>query len=175
MRNEWPVENMLWVLTYQIGTNENRRSRTINFAALETAEKAQEVLGGSIEEYVMTSKVRQDSPADEFNRLYLCRFDSEKDMESLRKRHAEWSDRQFGVKRGPIGPLKHLALEAIEAAERPDDISEFADLIMLQWDVLRRSGFTRPMLCEAVRAKLEVNEKREWDVREPDMPCLHVK
>ncbi|EOX9507506.1 TPA: dATP/dGTP pyrophosphohydrolase domain-containing protein, partial [Citrobacter amalonaticus] len=33
----------------------------------------------------------------------------------IRRRHAEWSDATFGNV-GPVGPLKHLSKEALEAA-----------------------------------------------------------
>ncbi len=33
----------------------------------------------------------------------------------IRRRHAEWSEQTFGNV-GPIGPLKHLSKEALEAA-----------------------------------------------------------
>lgn len=79
----------------------------------------------------------------------------------VRQVHAEWSDRQFGNV-GPVGPLKHLAKEAIEAAEAPDDISEFADILMLVWDATRRAGFSDEQLAEAVAEKLERNKRRAW-------------
>lgn len=41
----------------------------------------------------------------------------------IRKRHAEWSDSTFGNV-GPVGPLKHLSKEALEAAAEPGDLSE---------------------------------------------------
>ena len=39
-------------------------------------------------------------------------------MGDIRRQHAAWSDETFGSV-GPVGPLKHLAKEAIEAAEQP--------------------------------------------------------
>ncbi|WP_250113672.1 dATP/dGTP pyrophosphohydrolase domain-containing protein [Escherichia coli] len=41
----------------------------------------------------------------------------------MRHEHAKWSDSTFGCV-GPIGPLKHLSKEALEAAAEPDDLSE---------------------------------------------------
>lgn len=40
----------------------------------------------------------------------------------IRRRHAEWSEKTFGNV-GPIGPLKHLSKEALEAAAAPGDLS----------------------------------------------------
>lgn len=92
----------------------------------------------------------------------------------VREQHAEWSDRQFGNV-GPVWPLKHLAKEAIEAAEAPDDISEFADIIMLVWDTTRRAGFSDEQLAEAVAEKLERNKRRAWGEVKDGEPCHHVK
>lgn len=47
--------------------------------------------------------------------------------EQVRREHAEWSDKTFGDV-GPVGPLKHLSKEALEAAAEPDDLSEWADM-----------------------------------------------
>lgn len=48
------------------------------------------------------------------------------EREQIRHEHAKWSDSTFGCV-GPIGPLKHLSKEALEAAAEPDDLSEWAD------------------------------------------------
>lgn len=46
------------------------------------------------------------------------------ERELIRHEHAKWSDSTFGCV-GPIGPLKHLSKEALEAAAEPDDLSEW--------------------------------------------------
>ncbi|EAQ0348425.1 DUF550 domain-containing protein, partial [Salmonella enterica] len=63
------------------------------------------------------------------------------EREQIRREHAEWSDATFGDV-GPIGPLKHLSKEALEAAAEPDDLSEWADMQFLLWDAQRRAGIT---------------------------------
>lgn len=57
----------------------------------------------------------------------------------IRQRHAEWSQATFGDV-GPVGPLKHLSKEALEAAAEPEDLSEWADMQFLLWDAQRRPG-----------------------------------
>ena len=42
----------------------------------------------------------------------------------VRSEHAEWSQSTFGDV-GPVGPLKHLSKEALEAAAEPGDLSEW--------------------------------------------------
>lgn len=60
------------------------------------------------------------------------------EREQIRHEHAKWSDSTFGCV-GPIGPLKHLSKEALEAAAEPDDLSECADMQFLLWDAQRRA------------------------------------
>ena len=59
----------------------------------------------------------------------------------VRREHAEWSQATFGNV-GPVGPLKHLSKEALEAAAEPGDLSEWADMQFLMWDAQRRAGIT---------------------------------
>ena len=118
----------------------------------------------------------QNDPAA-WKDLYLFGGDAESVRDPfrlVRQAHAEWSDRQFGNV-GPVGPLKHLAKEANEAAEAPDDISEFADIIMLVWDATRRAGITDEQLAVAVAEKLERNKRRQWGSVKDGEPCHHLK
>lgn len=82
-------------------------------------------------------------------------------VKNIRQQHAEWSDATFGYV-GPIGPLKHLSKEALEAAAQPSDLSEWADMQFLFWDALRRAGITDEQLNQAMEEKLEINKARSW-------------
>ncbi|EAW4166355.1 DUF550 domain-containing protein [Salmonella enterica] len=92
----------------------------------------------------------------------------------IRKRHAEWSDSTFGNV-GPVGPLKHLSKEALEAAAEPGDLSEWADMQFLLWDAQRRAGITDEQIALAMVEKLVVNKKREWPEPKDGEPRLHIK
>ncbi|EDJ5818270.1 DUF550 domain-containing protein [Salmonella enterica] len=96
------------------------------------------------------------------------------EREQIRREHAEWSDATFGDV-GPIGPLKHLSKEALEAAAEPDDLSEWADMQFLLWDAQRRAGITDKQITWAMVEKLEVNKKREWPEPKDGEPRLHIK
>lgn len=100
-----------------------------------------------------------------------------KNEKFVRQAHAEWSDKTFGTpdKVGCIGPLKHLAKEAIEAAENPGDLSEWADIQLLLWDAMRRAGISDDMLLQAVTRKLAVNMRREWPEPKDGEPRHHKK
>lgn len=92
----------------------------------------------------------------------------------IRDRHAAWSQETFGDV-GPIGPLKHLAKEALEAAAAPDDLSEWADLQFLLWDAQRRAGISDGEITAAMEEKLKVNMARQWPEPKDGEPRLHIK
>lgn len=92
----------------------------------------------------------------------------------IRKRHAEWSDSTFGNV-GPVGPLKHLSKEALEAAAEPGDLSEWADMQLLLWDAQRRAGIRDGEITAAMEEKLKVNMARQWPEPKDGEPRLHIK
>lgn len=81
------------------------------------------------------------------------------DREQVGSEHAEWSQATFGNV-GPVGPLKHLSKEALEAAAEPGDLSEWADMQFLLWDAQRRAGITDEQITQAMIEKLAVNKQR---------------
>jgi hypothetical protein len=92
----------------------------------------------------------------------------------VRSEHAEWSQSTFGDV-GPIGPLKHLSKEALEAAAEPGDLSEWADMQFLLWDAQRRVGITDEQITLAMIEKLAVNKARTWPEPKDGEPRLHIK
>ena len=97
-----------------------------------------------------------------------------KDREQVRREHAEWSQATFGNV-GPVGPLKHLSKEALEAAAEPGDLSERADMQFLLWDAQRRAGITDEQITQAMIEKLAVNKQRKWPEPKDGEPRLHIK
>lgn len=97
---------------------------------------------------------------------------SERDQ--VRSEHAEWSQATFGNV-GPVGPLKHLSKEALEAAAAPDDLSEWADMQFLLWDAQRRAGVTDEQITQAMIDKLAVNKQRKWPELKDGELRLHIK
>ncbi|MEC6146135.1 DUF550 domain-containing protein [Klebsiella pneumoniae] len=97
-----------------------------------------------------------------------------KDREQVRREHAEWSQATFGNV-GPVGPLKHLSKEALEAAEQPGDLSEWADMQFLLWDAQCRAGVTDEQITQAMIDKLAVNKQRKWPEPKDGEPRLHIK
>lgn len=77
-------------------------------------------------------------PAEEAAELARMALDA-MDRDQVRNEHAKWSQATFGDV-GPVGLLKHLSKEALEAAAEPDDLSKWADMQFLLWDAQRRTG-----------------------------------
>ncbi|MDF5765409.1 DUF550 domain-containing protein [Citrobacter freundii] len=94
--------------------------------------------------------------------------------EQVRREHAAWSQAPFGDV-GPVGPLKHLSKEALEAAAEPGDLSEWADMQFLLWDEQRRAGITDEQITLAMVEKLAVNKQRDWPAPKDGEPRLHIK
>ena len=96
------------------------------------------------------------------------------ERDQVRIAHAEWSQATFGNV-GPVGPLKHLSKEALEAAAEPGDLSEWADMQFLLWDAQRRAGITDEQITKAMIDKLAVNKQRSWPEPKDGEPRLHIK
>lgn len=129
----------------------------------------------------------EDIRSDEFNELrnkvFYALRDAQNDepvsnrdelREQVRREHAEWSDATFGNV-GPIGPLKHLSKEALEAADDVIDLSEWADMQFLLWDAQRRAGICDGEITAAMEEKLKVNMARQWPEPKDGEPRLHIK
>lgn len=96
------------------------------------------------------------------------------EREQVRREHAEWSDKTFGDV-GPVGALKHLSKEALEAAADPSDPLEWADMQFLLWDAQRRMGISDEFITRAMIEKLEINKSRQWPEPKDGEPRLHIK
>ncbi len=124
---------------------------------------------GLIDEHGKNQAVREGC---EVRKVYAI-ADSPNARDAVREAHAEWSRSTFGNV-GPIGPLKHLSKEALEAADKPDDLSEWADMQFLLWDAQRRAGITDEQITQAMIEKLSVNKNREWPEPKDGEPRLHI-
>lgn len=91
----------------------------------------------------------------------------------------EWSDRTFGPGQRTKGVLRHMREELTEVYHAPDDIEEWADLMILTLDGATRRGFTPEQIIDAYHKKMDTNMyDREWpDYRDfsEDEPINHVR
>nr|WP_241181993.1 DUF550 domain-containing protein [Klebsiella grimontii] len=125
---------------------------------------------GLIDEHGKNQAVREGCEVREV----FAMADGVNDRDQVRSDHAEWSQATFGNV-GPVGPLKHLSKEALEAAAEPGDLSERADMQFLLWDAQRRAGITDEQITQAMIEKLAVNKQREWPEPKEGEPRLHIK
>lgn len=79
-------------------------------------------------------------------------------------RLGEWSDSVFGDDRyfDSGGSSLHLQEEAKELHEHPQDLSEYADCLMLIIDKARLEGINIASLETALERKLKINQGRKW-------------
>jgi len=109
-------------------------------------------------------------------------------LEALWDDQAEWSQRTFGsdAERGPVGPIRHLALECAEVEEaweqwretscggpamksmRDNLRTELADCLLLLMDASRRAGVNLDTLVAAAIDKHQRNKARKWPVSTGD-------
>jgi hypothetical protein len=143
------------------------RSTTYSTDAAEASDS--KAMGWAVQEYVKLERYQDamlqgDEPVSNRDELRV----------KVRREHAEWSQATFGDV-GPVGPLKHLSKEALEAAAEPGDLSEWADMQFLLWDAQRRAGISDGEITAAMEEKLKVNMARQWPEPKDGEPRLHIK
>lgn len=73
-----------------------------------------------------------------------------------------FSLKTFGPGARTKGVLNHIREELDEIEKTPDDITEWADVIILALDGAWRAGFEPQQIIDAVIAKQRMNEGRVW-------------
>lgn len=149
----------------------------IALAAMDSEPVAWVVGGDEIDDFNRGREVMvmRDCDDEDLENLPLYRHaQPAPERDQVRNEHAEWSQETFGNV-GPVGPLKHLSKEALEAAAEPGDLSEWADMQFLLWDAQRRAGITDEQITQAMIEKLAVNKQREWPEPKDGEPRLHIK
>ena len=92
-------------------------------------------------------------------------------------RQREWSMRTFGPQHTD-GVLDHIGRELDEIRKAPEDLSEWADLILLAIDGAQRTGAEPQDILDAVKAKQSVNETRtwaDWRTQDPSKAIEHIR
>lgn len=94
------------------------------------------------------------------------------------ERQRAFSERTFGPGRRTSGILDHIRKELMEVQDDPADLGEWVDVVILALDGAWRAGHEPQAIIDAIVAKQERNEAREWpDWREanPDEAIEHVR
>lgn len=93
-------------------------------------------------------------------------------------RQRDWSQRTFGPGDRTEGVLDHIRKELEEIEAEPGDLSEWIDVAILAFDGAWRSGYSPEQIVEALVAKQEKNESREWPdwrTAEPGKAIEHIR
>lgn len=93
-----------------------------------------------------------------------------------RQRH--WSEQTFGPGERTEGVVNHIRKELIEVLAKPEDLSEWIDVVILALDGAWRIGATPEQIIEALVAKQTKNENRQWPdwrTAEPGKAIEHVR
>jgi hypothetical protein len=82
----------------------------------------------------------------------------------------------FGPGKRTLGVIDHIRKELDEIHQAPEDLSEWADVIILAFDGAWRTGAEPQEIIDAIKAKQTKNEKRSWpDWRlYPDVAIGHI-
>ncbi len=98
-------------------------------------------------------------------------------VEHLR-RQRDFSERTFGPGRRTAGVVDHIRKELLEIEAKPDDLSEWIDVVILGFDGAWRAGYSPEQIVEALVAKQAKNERREWPdwrTAPPNKAIEHVR
>lgn len=74
----------------------------------------------------------------------------------------DWSMHTFGPGERTAGVLDHISKELDEIEAKPDDLSEWVDVVLLALDGAWRAGFTPEEIAQAIASKQKRNESRKW-------------
>lgn len=93
-------------------------------------------------------------------------------------RQRAFSARAFGPGTRTAGVLDHIRKELKEIEAKPDDLSEWIDVVLLACDGAWRQGYSPERIAEALAAKLARNEARtwpDWRTADPNKAIEHVR
>lgn len=96
-------------------------------------------------------------------------------IEKYLKKQIKWSKKAFGTSKRTVGITKHINKEVDEVLAKPDDLSEWIDIIILAMDGYWRHGGTSSSLMKDLRNKLKINMSRVYPKVSDDEPSQHVK
>lgn len=84
------------------------------------------------------------------------------DLVAHLRRQMVFSMDTFGPGLHTAGVLDHIRKELTEIEQSPNDLSEWADLILLALDGAWRRGFGAEEVANAIASKQAINEARKW-------------
>jgi hypothetical protein len=112
-------------------------------------------LGNRISEgFAMTEQNQAAGPAVPVGVIY--------DLVAHLHRQREFSQQTFGPGARTAGVCDHIRKELVEIADKPNDVTEWVDVVLLALDGAWRAGYTPEQIAAAIEAKQTKNEGRDW-------------
>jgi hypothetical protein len=106
--------------------------------------------------------------------LLLSLDESVFDLAAYIDRQAEWSSRTFGHSPRTKGIIAHIRKELKEIEAVPNDVEEWADVVILALDGAWRAGHSPDEICSALIAKQAKNFTRVYPMpASDDHPSEH--
>lgn len=97
-------------------------------------------------------------------------------IEELLARQIPWSTKTFGTGKRTLGITRHIEKEIQEIRDKPDDLMEWVDVILLGLDGAWRSGASAEEIASGLETKQAYNIKRKWPkVTNEDEAVEHVR
>lgn len=97
------------------------------------------------------------------------------DIVQFLENQMRWSLRVFGPSMRTGGITKHIESELEEIRAKPNDLSEWIDVVILGLDGAWRAGYTPEEVATELLRKQEVNFARNWPPpAAEDMPNEHI-
>lgn len=100
------------------------------------------------------------------------------DLETYIATHEAWSLQTFGPpKQTDVVKLcTHIAKEISEVLLKPEDVTEWVDIIILAVDGALRTGHSPQEIAEALVRKQQINVARKWNIpTDPTQPNEHIR
>ena len=94
------------------------------------------------------------------------------------RRQRDFSERTFGPGQRTEGVLDHIRKELAEIAQKPTDLYEWVDVILLALDGAWRAGYEPEHIADAINRKQDKNELRDWPywrTVDPSKAIEHVR
>lgn len=97
-------------------------------------------------------------------------------IEEYLKKQIEWSKKTFGSGKRTIGITKHIIKEIDEVRSKPEDLFEWADIMILAFDGYWRHGGNPDDLMKVLIEKQDKNLSREYPFPvSEDEPSEHFR
>jgi hypothetical protein len=95
-------------------------------------------------------------------------------LAAFMERHKAWIERTFPRNATTEGITRHIEKECAEVREKPDDLDEWIDILILGIHGYWRNGGTAEDLLPRLNRKLTRNESRRYVVKDdPNEPIEH--